>query len=160
MSDKWNTIVQNHLGVPAERIHFISCRDAEESTRGLSSNKDPGRIQAFLHGLLGTFAEMTAALVPESDPHPSIWQESLGATERQRALLSECLSHLEAFLNAVQHPSHAQLGLDAEDADDAESVDIVVAAESLRLAADALARITGRGEGGDVEEVLGVVFEK
>lgn len=39
--------------------------------------------------------------------------------------------------------------------------DIVVAAEHLRYAAQCLARITGRGEeSGDVDEVLGVVFEK
>ncbi|CRG88768.1 tRNA modification GTPase MnmE [Talaromyces islandicus] len=39
-------------------------------------------------------------------------------------------------------------------------VDIVTAAEHLRFAAESLAKITGRGEGGDVEDVLGVVFEK
>jgi tRNA U34 5-carboxymethylaminomethyl modifying GTPase MnmE/TrmE len=39
-------------------------------------------------------------------------------------------------------------------------VDVVAAAEDLRAAADCLARITGRGISGDVEEVLGVVFEK
>lgn len=39
-------------------------------------------------------------------------------------------------------------------------VDIVTAAEHLRSAAESLAKITGRGEGGDVEDVLGVVFEK
>jgi tRNA modification GTPase len=41
-----------------------------------------------------------------------------------------------------------------------DEVDIVVAAEALRSAAEALARITGRSDSGDVEEVLGVVFEK
>jgi len=41
-----------------------------------------------------------------------------------------------------------------------DEVDVVVAAESLRGAAGCLARITGRGNAGDVEEVLGVVFEK
>ena len=42
-----------------------------------------------------------------------------------------------------------------------ESVDVVIAAEELRAAAECIARITGRGEGaGDVEEVLGVVFER
>ncbi|KAJ4504960.1 mitochondrial splicing system protein [Exophiala dermatitidis] len=41
-----------------------------------------------------------------------------------------------------------------------DSVDIVTAAEHLRFAADCLAKITGIGEGGDVEDVLGVVFEK
>ncbi|KAJ9612936.1 mitochondrial splicing system protein [Cladophialophora chaetospira] len=40
------------------------------------------------------------------------------------------------------------------------AVDIVTAAEHLRFAADCLAKITGKGESGDVEDVLGVVFEK
>lgn len=155
LADKWKDTLHGILGIPTERVFFVSCRDAERSMHGASNSKDPGRIQAFLHGLLGTFAEMTAALVPESDADPSIWQESLGATERQRALLSECLSHLVSFLDAVQDSSP-----EAVEMDEAGAVDIVVAAESLRLAADALARITGRGEGGDVEEVLGVVFEK
>lgn len=47
--------------------------------------------------------------------------------------------------------------LSAEDDTDAETV---LAAEYLRYAADSLARITGKGEAGDVEEVLGVVFKK
>ncbi|KAF2688396.1 tRNA modification GTPase mss1 mitochondrial precursor [Lentithecium fluviatile CBS 122367] len=139
--DRWKEKMQSVLSIPAERIFFVSCKD--------------GEMQAFLHGLLEAFKAMTAALVPDSDPDPSIWQESLGATERQRVLLSECRSHLDAFLRAVQTPTH-QLGA----VDDVEEVDIVVAAESLRLAAETLARITGRGESGDVEEVLGVVFEK
>jgi len=41
-----------------------------------------------------------------------------------------------------------------------EDLDIVLSAEHLRAAAMCLAKITGRGEGGDVEDVLGVVFEK
>lgn len=153
LADSWKTKVHTSLGIPVEKIFFVSCRDTEESIQ--LDSKDPGRIQVFLQGLLNTFAEMTAALVPEADPDPSIWQESLGATERQRALLSECLSHLGTFLDAVQ-----QTDPEAEDNEESDSIDIVVAAESLRLAAEALARITGRGEGGDVEEVLGVVFEK
>ncbi|EXJ55112.1 hypothetical protein A1O7_08037 [Cladophialophora yegresii CBS 114405] len=39
-------------------------------------------------------------------------------------------------------------------------VDIVTAAEHLRFAADCFAKITGKGESGDVEDILGVVFEK
>ncbi|OKL56766.1 hypothetical protein UA08_07920 [Talaromyces atroroseus] len=39
-------------------------------------------------------------------------------------------------------------------------VDIVTAAENLRSAAESLAHITGRGGAADVEDVLGVVFEK
>lgn len=53
---------------------------------------------------------------------------------------------------------------DSSDAYDMEEVDIVTAAEHLRAAADCLARLTGRGDsvssGADVEDVLGVVFEK
>ena len=45
-----------------------------------------------------------------------------------------------------------------------EELDIVTAAEHLRAAADCLAKLTGRGDavsaGTDVEDVLGVVFEK
>lgn len=158
--DEWKLKVHDALGVSTGRVFFVSCRDAQSSASEIVKSKDPGHIQSFLGGLLETFAEMTTALVPESDPDPSIWQESLGATERQRALLAECLLHLESFLNAVQDPSQAQTNPETESVHEAESIDIVVAAESLRLAADALARITGRGEGGDVEEVLGVVFEK
>lgn len=160
LAEDWRNQVHASLHIPTERIFFVSCRDAKHPTCGES--KDPGHVQQFLHGLLNTFAEMTAALVPEADPNPSIWQESLGATERQRALLSECLSHLASFLDAVQVPSpdHGNPSAQGSQYIDSDPVDIVIAAESLRLAADTLARITGRGEGGDVEEVLGVVFEK
>lgn len=159
-SGDWKAKIHALLGVPTERVFFISCREASQPASGSPISTDPGRIQTFLQGLLQTFKDMTVALVPESDPDPSIWQESLGATERQRALLSECLLHLDAFLQAVQTPSYSQVGSPTADAEEEESVDIVVAAESLRVAAETLARITGRGEGGDVEEVLGVVFEK
>lgn len=69
----------------------------------------------------------------------------LGVSERQSQLLSTCTDHLERF---------------KDEALQGEECDIVVAAEHLRAAAVCLARITGRGEAGDVEEVLGVVFEK
>ncbi|KAF2640843.1 tRNA modification GTPase mss1 mitochondrial precursor, partial [Massarina eburnea CBS 473.64] len=144
----WKEKIRTNLGVPIERIHFISCTDPGTLGTRPAGSQD-GNIQSFLHGLLETFKDMTSALVPDAEPDPSIWQESLGATERQRLLLSECLSHLDTFLAAVKGSS-----------DEADEVDIVVAAESLRQAAESLARITGRGEGGDVEEVLGVVFEK
>ncbi|KAL6702884.1 mitochondrial splicing system protein [Coniothyrium glycines] len=144
--DAWRARLHFALGTPNEHISFISCKD--------TTTPDAGNLQAFLSTLLDTFKDMTAALVPDSDPDPSIWQESLGATERQRILLSECLDHLESFLTSV---TPADISTASEDTED---IDIVVAAETLRSAAEALARITGRGESGDVEEVLGVVFEK
>ncbi|KAF2710773.1 tRNA modification GTPase mss1 mitochondrial precursor [Pleomassaria siparia CBS 279.74] len=164
----WKGQMSSTLGVPADRVFFISCVETS-----VAHTKDPGNIQLFMEGLIETFKSMTAALVPDSEPDPSIWQESLGATERQRVLLSECISHLEAFLIAVGHNIPIVTKLESKDTrppdgfsqalgdpEDAGEVDIVVAAESLRLAAETLARITGRGESGDVEEVLGVVFEK
>ncbi|KAF2267592.1 P-loop containing nucleoside triphosphate hydrolase protein [Lojkania enalia] len=155
----WKDKIQSRLDISADSITFISCKEA---TSTLAATKDPGNIQLFLNSLLETFKEITAAIVPESEPDPSVWRESLGATERQRALLSECLSHLGSFLSAVRDTiaaPHNQC-TQALDRPEVGEVDIVVAAESLRLAADTLARITGRGDSGDVEEVLGVVFEK
>jgi len=158
--DAWKAKIHSILNIADSRISFISCREAANPTQTTLSKRDPGNMQTFLTALMQTFRDMTAALVPDSDPDPSIWQESLGATERQRILLSECLMHLDAFLTAVTPElteEHSAYGIEPDAADD---IDIVLAAESLRSAADALARITGRGDSGDVEEVLGVVFEK
>jgi tRNA modification GTPase len=141
----WTAKMQSILGLPNDRITFISCKESSTNT---------SNIPSFLTTLQDTFKSMTAALVPDSDPDPSIWQESLGATERQRLLLLECLDHLASFLSTVS----ADTSPNGDE--ETDEVDIVVAAECLRSAADALARITGRGDSGDVEEVLGVVFEK
>ncbi|KAJ4369584.1 mitochondrial splicing system protein [Neocucurbitaria cava] len=150
--EAWRGKIQPVLGILPERVVYISCKEA--------SSPGSGNLPSFLDTLLDTFKDMTAALVPDSDPDPSIWQESLGATERQRVLLSECLGHLKTFLLAVEpRPTHSSQDLSTF-GEASDGVDIVVAAESLRSAAEALARITGKGESGDVEEVLGVVFEK
>jgi tRNA modification GTPase len=152
VKDAWHNRLQAVLDVATDRVAFISCNASTTTTA-----TDPGNIQFFLNTLLDTFKNMTAALAPDSDPDPGLWQESLGATERQRLLLSECLAYLETFLTAV---TPRALASEPTLTDEDDEVDIVVAAESLRSAAEALARITGRGESGDVEEVLGVVFEK
>ena len=110
--------------------------------------------------------------------------ESLGTTERQRVLLQQCLNHLFAFLHTVRSQptvdqdqgrdlnrnrnlirksgaTKIEAAAEMEVGEGQEiDIDIVLAAENLRAAADCLARITGKGEAGDVEEVLGVVFEK
>jgi tRNA modification GTPase len=156
LRDSWTKRVQSVLDVAADRVAFISCKASTTA-----ATEDPGHIQSFLDTLLDNFKNMTTALVPDSDsdsvPDHGLWQESLGATQRQRLLLSECLSHLEAFVMTVSPREPAS---DSSPTDRDDEVDIVMAAESLRSAAEALARITGRGESGDVEEVLGVVFEK
>lgn len=177
----WTLAIQKALpSLRRDRIHCISCIEAaapsttseasiltagasqahQTPQEAQSNRNDPGNIQSFLDGLSGVFKEMTCAALPEGDviPDPSMWEESLGATERQRVLLEECAGHLDAFLGQVIPAS----GPEEENEGDAagDGIDIVVAAESLRAAAECLAKITGKGEAGDVEEVLGVVFEK
>ena len=168
-------------GLSADRIHLISCKatngtpsssrttvhshlapkspsasaQAEGSVAAATAasatgNGDVGNIQAFLNALIAHFRLLTAAATPDGADDPSIWQESLGATERHRVLLGSCIEALDAFLEEVRVSGGGE----------EDEADIVVAAEHLRSAADCLAKITGKGEAGDVEEVLGVVFEK
>jgi len=146
----------NQDGGEEKVVHAISCKNAQN----IQGKSDPGGIRAFLDGaLIPLFSRMTSAVIP-GDQKPigsnSDWTESLGATERQRILLQQCLEHLESFLAEVQWSG--RFGSDADHGQ--EDIDIVLAAESLRSAADCLSKITGKGEAGDVEEVLGVVFEK
>lgn len=113
----------------------ISCKDAQDQ----SGNKsDPGNIKGLIDQLVTVFKNMTFL--------PLDKQDLLGVTERQRQLLASCSQYLRLFINESQ----------PHDRD----CDIVLAAEHLRSAANCLSRITGRGDAGDVEEVLGVVFEK
>ncbi|KJZ71871.1 hypothetical protein HIM_08716 [Hirsutella minnesotensis 3608] len=117
---------------------IISCRQAQ------SPCADPGAgVQGVVEALAGAFARMTDM--------PAHLQDMLGVTERQRQLLARCRGHLEAFMHEAQPGRGGEPDLEP---------DSVLAAEFLRYAADCLARITGKGEAGDVEDVLGVVFEK
>ncbi|KAG7057766.1 GTP-binding protein TrmE [Colletotrichum scovillei] len=130
-------------------IIAISCREAEAqakspSASGSAGQKDPGAIHGLIDRLVESFAGMTALPVDQ--------QDLLGVTARQAQLLEQCRGFLDEFM-AVAHPEE-------EGEDGGEEPDIVLAAEHLRYAADSLAKITGRVEAGDVEEVLGVIFEK
>lgn len=138
-------------------LFAVSCLNAHASN--IDSKSDPSGIQTLLNGLTKLFGRMTAAVVPREHngtSNNSAWAESLGATERQRLLLLQCLGHLESFLAKVQHIDQNESGA----ADQGDDVDVVLAAESLRFAADCLGKTIGKGESGDVEEVLGIVFEK
>ena len=115
---------------------MISCKDAQEGIGIDASN--PGNIKLLVDRLVQVFERMTNL--------PVEMEDLLGVTERQRQLLSTCSEHLNHFLDEAKNND--------------EECDIVLAAEHLRSAANCLSRITGRGEAGDVEEVLGVVFEK
>ncbi|KAI9874114.1 MAG: mitochondrial splicing system protein, partial [Watsoniomyces obsoletus] len=90
------------------------------------------------------------------------WTASLAITHRQSAYLRQCQTHLEDFLAQTQAHSGSHHTDNHEDlvGEVEPEIDIVTAAEHLRYAASSLAKITGKGEGGDVEDVLGVVFEK
>jgi tRNA modification GTPase len=123
-------------GSPLQLV-LISCRDAHNKA---SEQKDPGGVHAVADRLSDLFADMTSLPANQQDLH--------GVTERQRQLLAQCRSHLEDYMaNTMSR-------------DDFDELNFVVAAEDLRYAASCLARITGRGDTGDVEEVLGVIFEK
>jgi tRNA modification GTPase len=148
--------------VPLEKIFPISCADAAAAATRHAVD-DAGQIPTFLAGLVNHFSDMTSAVTAattdddKDNTDASIWQESLGATERHRLLLDECHFHLEQFVALASCAPDEEGGQEQEEVD----VDIVLAAENLRDAGNCLARITGRGEeAGDVEEVLGVVFEK
>ncbi|CAK7267358.1 mitochondrial splicing system protein [Sporothrix epigloea] len=122
----------------------ISCQAAE--TNPVAGN-DPGGI----HGLVDTLA---AAFVSMTDLPPDE-QDLLGVTARQQQLLAQCRTHLKDFMGEA-----AVEAADGEHRGVCGDPDVVLAAEHLRYAADCLALITGRGEAGDIEEVLGVIFEK
>ncbi|TAQ89279.1 hypothetical protein B7494_g2427 [Chlorociboria aeruginascens] len=112
---------------------LISCKAAQSP-----NPSNTGGIHNLLNSLISIFQTMTS--LPENE-------DLLGVTERQRQLLTSCSQHLHLFVSEALSPVHGES-------------DIVLAAEHLRSAANCLSRITGRGEAGDVEEVLGVVFEK
>ena len=144
-------------GYPASTLpaFVISCI---ENTDDRFSKHSTSGIQAFMHGLTATFERKTSAILPQVQDHPGgkqAWAGSLGASERHRTLLQRCVSHLEMFLFEA---TDRHKGRDSVTGDG--GIDVVLAAEHLRNAADCLSRITGKGEAGDVEEVLGVVFEK
>lgn len=150
-------VLREFLDLSETPLFAVSCTNVQASK--ITSLSDPGGIQTFLTGLTKLFGRMTSAVVPREhndNKSNSPWAESLGATERQRLLLLQCLGYLESFLDEVQNNNLDVGGVTGPEND----VDVVLAAESLRSAAECLAKIIGRGESGDVEEVLGVVFEK
>ncbi len=123
----------------SEDIVTVSCRRAQDNE---SVSRDPGNIKGLVDEFVSGFQDMTAL----ED------EDLLGVTERQRQLLRACREHCDRYIEETNK-------IPVEGSTESR-FDIVVAAEHLRSAADCLSRITGRGDAGDVEEVLGVVFEK
>lgn len=170
-----DTIKKHFPLIPNERISLISCKAALDQN---PTGSDPGGVQAFLAQLTNIFNDLTTAstggTVESMTPaeQQAYWTASLSVTHRQGSYLKECRQHLNDYLgdgpSAVETAEHMH-GYHVDRRDDligpvgsalGDEFDIVMAAEHLRFAALCLAKITGKGEGGDVEDVLGVVFEK
>ena len=155
LSNIKNAVKSSLPFLPTDKIFTISCKSAFKKEQ--TENADSGNILLFLEGLVTCFENMTAAILGSNEMDTqnaeidkSVWETSLGASERHRLLLEECQRHLAMFVEMTRSKNLNE-----------ESVNIVVAAESLRAAAISIGKITGReGGAGDVEEVLGVVFEK
>ncbi|KAJ8123143.1 hypothetical protein ONZ43_g837 [Nemania bipapillata] len=120
----------------------ISCKEARNQG---SDQQDPGGVRRVAAQLVLAFQNMTSL--------PASLQDLHGVTERQRQLLVKCRNSLEEYVEVTAN-------VDEEDQAAAGDIDLTMAAEHLRYAASYLGRITGRGEAGDVEEILGVIFEK
>ncbi|KAI1191080.1 hypothetical protein F5B17DRAFT_437787 [Nemania serpens] len=118
---------------------LISCKEARNQG---SDQQDPGGIRLVADQLVLAFQDMTS--LPTS---------LHGVTERQRQLLVQCRNSLEDYVEVTEN-------VDEGDREGDHDLDLTMAAEHLRYAASCLGRITGRGEAGDVEEILGVIFEK
>ena len=173
-----HTVLNPFLQSSGLPIIPLSCKPSSNTSSTAAFSKFG--IERFLNNLASLFASMTTPIIPASVPRvsasmDSTWTESLGATERQRSLLQQCLQHLDNFLREVDFqtlstsdPASNHKGIKKnyggggeDEGPEREDIDIVLAAEHLRGAASCLARITGKGEmAGDVEDVLGVVFER
>lgn len=151
--DLYNEINKLIPSIANERIFTVSCLDASNV---VSADEDPGGMQRLLQGLQSYFAALTTPSGPnEHSFDKSYWEQSLSVSHRQSEYLGQCLQHLEDFLSKAMSQYHSD-----EHEDLISEIDIVAAAEHLRFGADCLAKITGRAEAGDVEDILGVVFEK
>jgi tRNA modification GTPase len=149
----YDEVNQTFPSISADHIFLISCLQASNQP---VLDQDPGNIQRLLRGLQNYFTALTCPSRPENHSFDkSYWEQSLSVSHRQSEYLRQCMQHLDDYLSQALSQDYCD-----ERASAASEIDIVSAAEHLRFAADCLAKITGRGEGGDVEDVLGVVFEK
>ena len=148
-SDRLDSLEKANILPSKARDHLTSfdLPPSDIPITAISCGEAPGGIEELLSSLISLFERMTSTSGYDS----TSWEHSLGTSQRQKQLLEDCLQSLKLFL--------AQVGGNQDERDET-SLDVVLAAESLRSAADCLARIMGRIESGSVEEVLGVVFEK
>ena len=135
---------------------LVSCQAQVPRAHNMEGEIGISGLLRILEDILRSKSEAITSTT--GDLPQSFWEQSLGASERQRLLLQQCLACLDRFIDCVcgsQRHNHTD-----EAVLDTDNIDVVLGAEHLREAAMCLAKITGKGEmGGDVEEVLGVVFE-
>ena len=173
-----------------ESIVSISCKAASNPNSVSSTDPGYIQyLLTTLTSLFTSMTTADAASLPgvQTSRSQSYWQSSLSISHRQSQYLLECLTHLTTFLDmpSLAPPSdhyydnHADIVGERCISTETDldhhppyfstysrypisetDLDIVLSAEHLRAAAMCLAKITGKGEGGDVEDVLGVVFEK
>ncbi|KAI1814506.1 hypothetical protein GGS20DRAFT_405277 [Poronia punctata] len=139
---KFQDVLRTIPGLESTAPMLISCKEAQNPD---SSQQDPGGLRVVAEELVSTFRNMTSL--------PASLQDLHGVTERQRQLLVQCRNRLEEYIEATESVVKSDEGAP-------QDVDLTIAAEHLRYAASCLGRITGRGEAGDVEEILGVIFEQ
>ena len=164
--------LQDFLTKSKTPIIPLSCMIVDKpSEKYVDPNSGVETLLKSLTQLFGTMTEAVSLLDPLS---VGSWAESLGASARQSTLLKQCVQQLEDFLTQIEDTlerSNNDTNTSAEEMKESQAeqsdvevpqkeLDVVLATESLREAAACLAKITGKGDAGDVEEILGVVFEK
>ena len=155
--------LQGFLAKSKTPIIPLSCKTMDKPNC-TSANSRSG-VETLLRSLRQLFGAMTEAVSLLDPLSVGSWAESLGASARQSTLLKQCVQQLDDFLTQINDTLKANdtdAGTMAEDKVKMQQreVDVVLVTECLREAAACLAKITGKGESGDVEEILGVVFEK
>ena len=153
----------------------LSCKTMDKSSA--KSAADPeSSVEDLLESLTELFGAMTEAVSLLDPLSVGSWAESLGASARQSTMLKQCVQQLDDFLTQIddalgeendddtntstEKPMENQVEEQGNGKVPRKGLDVVLATESLREAAACLAKITGKGDAGDVEEILGVVFEK
>ncbi|PBP18834.1 hypothetical protein BUE80_DR010496 [Diplocarpon rosae] len=119
----------------------ISVALAENLMQTGTPSPDAGNMGTFITVLVNTLTSLTSVPVEMAD--------LIGATERQRQLLEQCNEYLKMFVHYAEQKTPPP--------------DAAIAIHHLDNAANCLVQITGRdttGVVGDVEEILGVIFEK
>ena len=152
----------------------LSCKAMDKPSAKSAADPESG-VEQLLESLTELFGAMTEAVSLLDPLSVGSWAESLGASARQSTLLKQCVQQLDDFLTQIddtlegndndtiltpEDHKENQIEQQGDVKFPQKELDVVLATESLREAAACLAKITGKGDAGDVEEILGVVFEK